>query len=153
MTAAAAVTVVVCAAGWGGGVGVQGAWEGSLARYEPDGTFVERTPTVLFIYTDSKDDAARVAAGGVPYRLDLKLRYGAAVVGAVVATRAVTSRGGGASGGGGSGAPWLPLFLVGLVGGGGGGGCVSGACARTWGPALASPSQLWAMRRQPWCRV
>lgn len=66
---------------WGVGVVAQGAWEGSLARYEPDGTFVERTPTVLFIYTDSKDDAARVAAGGVPYRLDLMLRYGEAAAG------------------------------------------------------------------------
>lgn len=62
---------------WAACVRNMGAWEGSLARYEPDGTFVERTPTVLFIYTDSKDDAARVAAGGVPYRLDLMLRRAA----------------------------------------------------------------------------
>ncbi|GAB0490649.1 hypothetical protein MMPV_001886 [Pyropia vietnamensis] len=61
----------------GGTFGVQGAWEGSLASYEADGTFVKRTPTVLFIYTDNKDDAARVAAGGVPYRLDLMLRRAA----------------------------------------------------------------------------
>lgn len=70
------LAVAVPAGGGCGAAAAQGAWEGSLARYEPDGSFVERTPTVLFIYTDSKDDAARVAAGGVPYRLDLMLRYG-----------------------------------------------------------------------------
>lgn len=39
---------------------------------------------MLFIYTDNKDDAARVAAGGVPYRLDLMLRYVSATVGDLV---------------------------------------------------------------------
>lgn len=70
------LAAAVPARGGCGAAAAQGAWEGSLARYEPDGTFVERTPTVLFIYTDSKDDAARAAAGGVPYRLDMMLRYG-----------------------------------------------------------------------------
>eukprot|EP00168_Porphyra_purpurea_P017244 TRINITY_DN5881_c0_g1_i1.p1 TRINITY_DN5881_c0_g1~~TRINITY_DN5881_c0_g1_i1.p1 ORF type:complete len:372 (+),score=106.68 TRINITY_DN5881_c0_g1_i1:83-1117(+) len=51
-----------------------GAWEGSLSRFKPDGTLGERTPTVLFIYTSTKDDTDRVAAGGVPYRLDVMLR-------------------------------------------------------------------------------
>lgn len=47
-----------------------GVWEGNLASYGPDGTVTSpKTPTILYVYCDTPDDAKKVAAGQVPYKV------------------------------------------------------------------------------------
>lgn len=47
-----------------------GVWEGNLASYGPDGTVTTpKTPTILYVYCDTLDDAKKVAAGQMPYKV------------------------------------------------------------------------------------
>lgn len=52
-----------------------GVWEGNLASYDRAGTVKSpKVPTILYVYCDSKDDAAKVAAGQAPYKVRHSLR-------------------------------------------------------------------------------
>lgn len=47
-----------------------GVWEGNLASFGPDGAVTTpKAPTILYVYCDTLDDARKVAAGQVPFKV------------------------------------------------------------------------------------